>query len=448
MSTQQIAFAVRGMFCPKCAREIERALAHLDGVVAAQVNYATERATLVYDPTRVTVLKMANAIRSTGFDTPVEALTWHSDDLLYATSARTVARALEKGKGVVRAAADLAAHSVTVEVFPEYARRSYLERLFSALGFRVDKAESADGRFLFFMRTALLIVIEFLTIWSSSAHAGFLPSVGSPHAPLVVVALSLITLFVTGLPFYRFAYDAALAGEYDASVMLALMASAFALLSLPVGILSPSPWFTDIGFVVATTLTTGWFITRALTLWVFPRLRVSPPQLRNVRLPLIPLLAGVLAALLMMGVYLGILSALQSPSHAVEQLAIDRVWVALVALGFGTQIGLYTYLHFIIHAAKAVGATAVTGAGAGTSALGMLACCAHHLTDIAPLIGLAGASGLSGAIGFFTEWKYAFIALGLVMNATGIIMTIRTIRKSKMHLDAMPIIPEAAPACH
>src|SRR5512135_1507962 len=180
MSTQQISFAILGMrgACPKCAGEIQRTLARLDGVVAAQVNYATERATAVYDPTRVTALKMVNAIRSTGFDTPVEALTWHSDDLLYATSARTVARALEKSEGVVRAAADLAAHSVTVEVFPEYARRRYLERLFSALGFRVDSAGSADAWFLYCLRVVLLVAIEFLALWSAGAHAGFLVSAG------------------------------------------------------------------------------------------------------------------------------------------------------------------------------------------------------------------------------------------------------------------------------
>ncbi|HEX9077735.1 MAG TPA: heavy metal-associated domain-containing protein, partial [Anaerolineae bacterium] len=158
MSTKQISFAILGMrgACPKCAGEIQRVLTRLDGVVAAQVNYATERAMAVYDPTRVTALKMVNAIRSIGFDTPVEALTWHSEDLLYATSARTVARALEKGEGVVRATADLAARSVTVEVFPESARRGYPEQLFSVLGFRVDNAGSADGRFLFCTRTALL----------------------------------------------------------------------------------------------------------------------------------------------------------------------------------------------------------------------------------------------------------------------------------------------------
>ena len=186
-------------------------------------------------------------------------------------------------------------------------------------------------------------------------------------------------------------------------------------------------------------------------------LPVSPPRVRNRKLFAIPVLVGILAALAMLGVYVLILTVLQDFSHAMQQAGQDWLWVGLVALGFGAQIGLYTFLRVMIHAAKAVGATAMTGAGTGTSTLGMIACCAHHLTDIAPLVGLTGASGLSGAIGFFTEWKYAFIALGLLMNVIGIIVTVRTIRKHKAHLDAMTEVTlvaasaaeaQAAPACH
>ncbi len=168
---------------------------------------------------------------------------------------------------------------------------------------------------------------------------------------------------------------------------------------------------------------------------------------------LIPLVVGILAALAMVGVYLGVLSVLQSPGHAIEQLLTDAPWVGLVAVGFGIQLGLYSRLRLAIRAAKAAGASALAGSGTGTSTLGMLACCAHHLTDVAPLVGLTGASGLSGAIGFFTEWKYALIALGLIMNAIGIVVTIRTILKSRKHLAAMAGAPsgtglsEAAPAC-
>lgn len=170
---------------------------------------------------------------------------------------------------------------------------------------------------------------------------------------------------------------------------------------------------------------------------------------RDVKLFIVPIVAGIIASLAMLGVYILILTVFQDFSHAMQQAAQDWLWVGLVALGFGTQIGLYTYLRFIIHAAKAAGATAMAGTGTGTSTLGMVACCAHHLTDIAPPVGLTGAGGLSGAIGFFTEWKYAFIALGLVMNTVGIVVTLRTIRKSKVHLDTTTMAAtETAPAYH
>ncbi len=152
---------------------------------------------------------------------------------------------------------------------------------------------------------------------------------------------------------------------------------------------------------------------------------------------LLPIFAGIIATLAMLGMYLAILTIFQDWKHATEQFAADRWIVLLVAFGFGAQIGLYTYLRVLLHAAQAAGATAATSAGAGTSTLGMVACCAHHLTDLAPLVALTGASSLSGAISFLTEYKYAFIALGLVMNAIGMVVTLRTIRKSRAHLNAM-----------
>ncbi len=270
MSTHQISFAIRGMFCPRCALDIERVLTQLDGVVAAQVNYATERAIVVYDPARATALKMVNAIRSIAYDTPVEHLTLHSDDLLYATSIRTVERMLENLEGVVRVTADLTAGNIALNLVPGHGRREDLERSFSGLRFHVAKPNSVDARLLFLARSLILGLVEVVIVWSAGAHAGLFFSPTSLHAPLVIVVLSLFALFGAGLPFFRFAIDAALQSVFDAGVILALLASAFAIASLPVGMLLPTPWLTNIGFVMATTLTTAWFMTRALTVWVFP----------------------------------------------------------------------------------------------------------------------------------------------------------------------------------
>jgi len=127
----------------------------------------------------------------------------------------------------------------------------------------------------------------------------------------------------------------------------------------------------------------------------------------------------------MFTMYVLILTVFQDLSHAMQQVGQDRLWVGLVALSFGTQIGLYTHLRMLVSTAKARGATLATGAGTGTATLGMVACCAHHLTDLALLVVLAGAGSLSGAIAFLNEWKYAFIALGLGVNALGIVITLQ-----------------------
>lgn len=69
------------------------------------------------------------------------------------------------------------------------------------------------------------------------------------------------------------------------------------------------------------------------------------------------------------------------------QLATDAVFVGLIATGFGSQIALFVELRTVDHRHRA--AAAVTAAGTGTSAAAMLACCAHHLVDLLPLVGLS-----------------------------------------------------------
>lgn len=273
MSTQQISFAVRGMVCPRCAGTIERALAQLDGVVAAHVNYATERAQVMYDPTRVTVRTMLGALRSSGYDTPVEHLIWRSDDLLYATCGRTIEKMLGKMKGIAAVSANLAGRTINLDVLPRYPERADVQRGLSMLGLRPVAGPGANAEFRFVLRTGVLIGIELVALWSAGAVAGWFVSPGSVHTNLVIIGIALLALCGAGWPFYCAAYSAATGGEFDLSILLALFAWLAALLTLPVGVLSQSRWAAEIGFLLATTLTTGWFCVRALSIWVLPRRR-------------------------------------------------------------------------------------------------------------------------------------------------------------------------------
>jgi P-type Cu+ transporter len=64
---------ITGMTCANCALTIERTLKRLDGVVSANVNLATERASVEYLPGVVSLAAIQQAIRDVGYDVVVPA---------------------------------------------------------------------------------------------------------------------------------------------------------------------------------------------------------------------------------------------------------------------------------------------------------------------------------------------------------------------------------------
>ncbi len=88
-------------------------------------------------------------------------------------------------------------------------------------------------------------------------------------------------------------------------------------------------------------------------------------------------------------------------------------------IGFGTQVGLSTYLRH-----KHLQATTGTmAASTSTSTVAMLACCAHHLTDVFAIL------GLSGAAVFLNVYKTPLLWLGIGMNLFGIAYLLWKIRQ-------------------
>ncbi len=63
----RIDLPVTGMSCASCAANVERALKRLDGVREAGVNFATGRATVVFDPRVLSARDLAKAVRDAGY---------------------------------------------------------------------------------------------------------------------------------------------------------------------------------------------------------------------------------------------------------------------------------------------------------------------------------------------------------------------------------------------
>jgi len=135
----------------------------------------------------------------------------------------------------------------------------------------------------------------------------------------------------------------------------------------------------------------------------------------------LPLAVGLAAAGALVWLYLGLVTWAQDFSHARELVWGDRYLVGAIAFGFGLQAALYTHLRLAIHGRLSRSSTATAVGGTGTSTAAMVACCAHHVADALPVL------GLSGAAVFLNDYRLAFMAVGLGMNTIGVAFMLRLV---------------------
>jgi Cu+-exporting ATPase len=112
---------VDGMTCASCARRVERQLERVPGVEGAQVNLATEKATVRYDPRQTTVDALVSAVHASGYtahaahqETPPTERVLAIEGMTCASCVRRVERSLAKVEGVQQASVNLATEEARV----------------------------------------------------------------------------------------------------------------------------------------------------------------------------------------------------------------------------------------------------------------------------------------------------------------------------------------------
>jgi len=208
-----VSVPVTGMSCAACARTIEFTLRDVDGVSSAGVNYATGLATVSFDPLKVNVAAIEDAIRDAGYgvlavDRPDGAAT-----------AGTARGADEDGRAPVPGA------PARVES-PE-------------AGALVDAQEAAEAGDYRNLRRRLAVAVAFSVpvVVISMAHLQF------PGLHLLLLALTLPVVAYAGAPFYRAAWASLRHRAADMNVLVAVGTGAAFLYSLLVtlapGLLGP-----------------------------------------------------------------------------------------------------------------------------------------------------------------------------------------------------------------
>lgn len=140
---------------------------------------------------------------------------------------------------------------------------------------------------------------------------------------------------------------------------------------------------------------------------------------------------GVTGGVLLLAVYFLIVSFANSFQHAVDEFVQLWYWIAPLTVGFGLQVGLYAHVRQTIQLKEqARGAKSAVAAGGGLSTLSMIACCAHHLTDFLPIL------GLSAAAIFLTSYQLVFILVGILSNVVGTTYMLSIIARHRLYFDA------------
>ncbi|MBI2052460.1 MAG: hypothetical protein HYT38_02150 [Candidatus Sungbacteria bacterium] len=126
-----------------------------------------------------------------------------------------------------------------------------------------------------------------------------------------------------------------------------------------------------------------------------------------------PILYGILATGFLLGVYFTILALVSGWNFAQDQFSQFWYFVVSLAIGFGVQIGLYTYLRGLIKGMRGEGK--VLGVTGTTSTVAMVSCCTHYLANLLPILGVVGV------VTFVAQYQTQLFGVGLLFNFGGIL---------------------------
>jgi len=136
---------ISGMTCAACARRVEKAVSKLDGVAVANVNLASEKLTVEFDPQRTGLPVIKEAVEHAGYGVIEErannTVTIPIGGMTCAACVRRVEKAISGLDGVVKASVNLATEKATVEYDSTKIRLSAIKQAIEKAGYKALEIE-------------------------------------------------------------------------------------------------------------------------------------------------------------------------------------------------------------------------------------------------------------------------------------------------------------------
>jgi Cu+-exporting ATPase len=259
---------VTGMTCTTCAATIEKGLAQTPGVEKADVSFASEKASVEYDPSKVGLAEISKTISELGYKVATKKSIFPVSGMTCASCVARVEEALSSVPGVISANVNLASEKATVE-YVEGTDVADMRRAVEEAGYGLgseaatleDVTTAAQREIRALRNRVIFAAVLAAVIMVLSLVPGF------PGKPYLLWALATPVQFWTGWRFYRGAWGALRHRTADMNTLIAVGTSAAYLYSV-VAVLFPG-LFTTAGIEPALYFDTAAVIIALILLGRF-----------------------------------------------------------------------------------------------------------------------------------------------------------------------------------
>ena len=149
---QSIKLRINGMTCAACAQASERAVKKLPGIEDASVNFSTEKLSVTFDDSSLSVDAIKTAVAKAGYeavdDVAEKDVIIPVGGMTCASCAAAIERAVKKVGGVKSVSVNLATERASVRYDPEAVRLSEIKQAITNAGYQplaIDSGTSVDA---------------------------------------------------------------------------------------------------------------------------------------------------------------------------------------------------------------------------------------------------------------------------------------------------------------
>ena len=261
--TKQVILPITGMTCANCVATVERNVKKLDGLTAVNVNLSSERASIEFDPTVISLEQIIGRVNKAGYGVANGEAKFSVRPLAEANDVRRVEKAISSLDGITKFSVSVGSERLDASYIPTIISPREIRMAVETAGFNVkvlgDEFSDAEAlereKDIAEQRKLLIIGLAFtipLFLLSMARDFKLLPdffyvieqghlmtmSDGMPMVQTwfnwILFGLALPVQFYVGKQYYLGAYKALVNLSANMDVLIVMGTSAAFLYSIPI----------------------------------------------------------------------------------------------------------------------------------------------------------------------------------------------------------------------